>query len=130
MRTFVLAAILTVAGASGAQAQTSCQNYGSQRICTGNAPTGQGTASQRLGSQMATVENGVTNMAELYGARRTTTFADGSTASSQRYGNQTVTTFSNGGTATSQRFGNATVTTFSDGRTVTCQAVYGQQICN
>ena len=130
MRTFVFIAILSLAGAVQSRAQTSCQNYDAQRICTGNAPKDQGTLSQRRGAQLATMDAGGNNSSAIHANRRTTTFSDGSTAMSQQYGNQTVTTFSDGGTATSQKFGNATVTTFSDGHIVTCQTVYGQPICN
>lgn len=115
--------------AFGAEAQTNCQTYGTQRTCTDSK--GNSSTTQTYGNQSTTTySDGTSANTQRYGNQTATTYSDGTSASTQRYGNQTSTTYSDGTSSTTQRYGNQTSTTYSDGRTKTCQTYGNQTQCN
>ena len=85
---YLVAALAFVA--LSAQAQTTCQYIGNQRVCSD--PYGNSATTQRIGNQ------NVTN------------YSNGQSATTQRIGSQTVTNYSNGDSATSQQIGNQRIT--------------------
>lgn len=121
-------AISVFSGVS-AQAQTTCQNIGNQRVC--NDYRGNSSTTQQIGNMGVTnYSNGMSSTTQRIGNQNITNFSNGQSATSQRIGNQNITSFSNGTTATTQQIGNQTITTYSDGRTVTCQTIGNQRVCN
>ena len=106
---FKITAVAFAFAATGAQAQVSCNSFGTMTTCSN------GLTAQRFGNQTI-YNNGVSS--QQFGNQ--TIYSDG--LSSQRFGNQTI--YNNG--VTSQQFGNQTL--FSNG--TTCTRFGNQTICN
>jgi hypothetical protein len=112
-----------------AQAQTTCQYIGNQRVCSD--PYGNSATTQRIGSQNFTnYSDGQSATTQRIGDQTVTNYSNGESANSQQIGSQRITNYSNGTSATTQQIGNQTVTNYSDGRTVTCQNIGNQRVCN
>jgi len=125
----ILAIGTSVLLCASAQAQTTCQTIGTQRIC--NNANGTSSTTQRIGNQAITnYSDGQSATTQRIGNQNITNYSSGQSATSQQIGNQRITNYSNGVTSTTQQIGNQTITNFSDGRTVTCQTIGSQRICN
>jgi hypothetical protein len=124
---YLVAALAFVA--LSAQAKSTCQYIGNQRVCSD--PYGNTATTQRIGNQNVTnYSDGQSATTQRIGSQTVTNYSNGESATSQQIGSQRVTNYSNGTSATTQQIGNQTVTNYSDGRTVTCQNIGNQRVCN